>query len=476
MKHRLTSSTRALAVAAVVSLATYGGAGVAQAADAPRPTPTAPTLREAHQGGGLQPQWGLSPAPGQDCPTGSVKGTPLATEGFESGSKGRFTTGSGASLTSEGGATFLRTTGGGSAEATAMTSPAVSGGINRVYVKFSVRGTFGARELAVASKHGGGGWYVDPASEADPVVAPSVWRTVRLDLTDGANESTWGQALQVEWLRSGSAAATADVDNVEIYPCSPAPMGEPGDFNGDGLADAKFIMNDGRLVFVAGSYNAPITLWRGGTGWGNFTWISSAGDTNGDGFSDLLARTSSGDFYVYYGDGVRSFTGAARVGWGWNSMTSILAVGDVNRDGRQDLIARSGDGTMRLYSFRTDGGLEGGRVVGSGWQNFSHIVAIRTSANPPVATRLYAIAPGGDMKSYTVTSSGAMTGWGNKVGNGWSFPRVASVGDFDGDGLDDVLGVTAGGAAYIYPTNGDGRWKPTLTLPESWWNAATVIG
>lgn len=421
---------------------------------------------------GMHPQWGMNPAPGSDCPKGSTKLATLLTEDFSAG--GTNLAKKAATIVTEGGQTFARHTGiAGKAAGSILTARTVTPRTGRFYAKFDVRGTFGSHDLIGTTVRSGGGWYVAPAAAATPPADPGTWRKVWLDLTDGANESYWDNNLQVELLREGTTATTVDIDNIELYQCTPAPVGEPGDFNGDGLADAKFIMANGDLVMVAGTLAAPVSYWRAGVGWGSFTWLGSVGDTDKNGYSDLVGRTQDGRMLSYSGDGVRSFTTAKEVGIGWEEMTSILPVGDVDGDGRQEVIARSPDGTMRMYFFRPDGLMDGGKVVGSGWQYFRHIVAIRT---PGAATRLYAIAQNGDMKSYTVTSSGAMSGWGTKVGNGWMFPKVAGVGDFDGDGLDDVLGVAADGHAYLYPTNGEGKWKAMLTLPETWWNAAVVIG
>jgi hypothetical protein len=479
VKQRSTRSLSLIAAGAALALTTYGvllpSASAADDPTVPRPraatqarqstqvTPSSPAR--------MTPAWGVNPAPGRDCPAGSTRTTTLAAATFDTGTAAPFT--SGMTLVSEGSNAFLRHAGTGSAVPQILASPQLSPGAARVYVKFDVRGDFAAQDVAVAPKYGGTAWAVPAATGA---AAQNSWRTVHFDLTDGANEATLGQPFSVVIARDAASRSTVDIDRLAIYQCSPAPTGEPGDFNGDGLAEAKFVMRDGNLILSAGTPTQSRTLWRAGVGWASMTWIGSVGDTNGDGFTDLLARTASGDLLAYFGDGVRTFTSSRKVGNGWQGMRWILPVGDVTGDGRQDLIAGSGDGLMRFYSFRADGGLAGGSVVGSGWGGFRHVVAVRTSGRPGTPSRLYAIDAAGDMRSYVVTGTGNMYGSGTKVGAGWTFPKVASVGDWDGDGMDDILAVSPGGTAFIYPTNGGGRWKERKTLEESIWHAALLVG
>lgn len=466
-------AARVVTTLAAAALTTYGAAvAPARAAGVAPPLPRPRALVQQNDAGArLAPAWGLDPAAGRDCPEGSSRTATLASTTFDT-TAAPFT--SGMAIMKEGSASFARHVGTGSPVAQILASPALTVPAARLFVKFDVRGDFGAQDIAVTPRFGGTAWAVAPAAEAQSTA--SAWRTVHFDLTDGANEATLGQPFSVLIARDGADRSTVDIDNLSIYQCTPAPMAEPGDFNGDGFADAKFVMRDGNLLFSAGTPTQSRTLWRGGTGWASMTWIGSVGDTDGDGYSDLLARTATGDLLAYSGDGVRTFPASRRIGTGWQSMSSILTVGDVTGDGMQDLIARSGDGMMRFYSFTAGGTLAGGRIVGSGWESFTHIVAIRSTGSPGTPTRLYGILPSGDMKSYAVSSTGNMTGWGTRVGAGWAFGKVASVGDWDGDGLDDIVAAAADGTAYVYPTAGEGQWKPRKTLQERIWNAALLVG
>ncbi len=72
-------------------------------------------------------------------------------------------------------------------------------------------------------------------------------------------------------------------------------------------------------------------------------------DFNGDGYTDLLARETSGVLWLYPGDGSGGWLTRAQVGQGWNVMTALVAPGDFNGDGNPDVLARDGGGLLWLY-------------------------------------------------------------------------------------------------------------------------------
>ena len=57
-----------------------------------------------------------------------------------------------------------------------------------------------------------------------------------------------------------------------------------------------------------------------------------------------------------YADGTGRFTSSVRIGTGWQPFTSITTPGDVNADGRSDVVARLADGTTRVYRTKATGG------------------------------------------------------------------------------------------------------------------------
>jgi hypothetical protein len=134
-----------------------------------------------------------------------------------------------------------------------------------------------------------------------------------------------------------------------------------GDLDGDAKADLAAIDSAGRLWVYPGkatvypgtgprsaSYFA--TRFQAGTGWGNFTALVRHGDWNNDGKQDLLARDPQGRLFLYAGTGVRPgvVRNGVQIGTGWNSYADIVGVGDTNDDGFDDLMGRR-DGALTVY-------------------------------------------------------------------------------------------------------------------------------
>ena len=77
---------------------------------------------------------------------------------------------------------------------------------------------------------------------------------------------------------------------------------------------------------------------------------------------------STGDLYLYPGNGHGSWLPRVRLGGGWQVMNALDTVGDINGDGAQDVVAReAATGDLWLYPGNGRGGWLPRTRIGTGW-------------------------------------------------------------------------------------------------------------
>jgi len=305
-----------------------------------------------------------------------------------------------------------------------------------------------------------------------------------------------GRALL--YLGSASGLSTTPVWSVEgnhLVAEVGLSVASAGDVNGDGYADV--ILNDffstggGVRAFYGSPTGLPLTpSWSAAGGGGGFgTSVASAGDVNGDGYSDVIVgapyftgdQSVEGAALVYLG----SPTGlAALPAWtvqgnqtGSYFGFSVASAGDVNRDGYSDVIV----GAYGFDNGQTD---EGRAYVYLG--SASGLASTPTwTTESNVASEQYglSVASAGDVNGDgyadvvvsgphpTLNLPGLYVYFGSPSGlpvtPSWTSNtaayNVAPAGDYDNDGYSDFLVWSP--AATLYRGSPSGFFSTAI-----WWN------
>ncbi|MEQ1503833.1 MAG: integrin alpha [Myxococcota bacterium] len=234
-----------------------------------------------------------------------------------------------------------------------------------------------------------------------------------------------------------------------------------GDVNGDGFDDVavgapgyittQFYTGAAFVHLGSAAGLDPTAAWIGDPGpeVGSYgTSVASAGDVNGDGFDDLIVgdpdagdtQSTEGAVHLYLGSSLGLESTPSRSAWSGNQLArlgeSVASAGDVNGDGFDDIIVGA-----PLYSNDTP---EEGRAF------VFHGSASGLGATP----------------AWSAESDQQRSEFGHSV---------ASAGDVNGDGFDDVVvgaryydgAQTTAGRAYVYLGSAAGLERTAVWIAES---------
>ncbi|WP_353718277.1 FG-GAP-like repeat-containing protein [Dyadobacter sp. 676] len=267
-----------------------------------------------------------------------------------------------------------------------------------------------------------------------------------IDYSNGQNEE--GAAFIYHGSASGiNATAAAVVESNQAGAIMGCSVSSAGDVNGDGYSDvivgaqnydngdnnegAAFIYH-GSATGISTTFAAMVEGNQGGAGMGSS--VAGTGDVNGDGYSDVIVgayfydngESNEGAAFIYHGSPAGINTTAAGMiesnTAGASMGVSVASAGDVNGDGYSDVI-------VGAYRYSNGQSAEGAAFIYLG-----SVTGINTAATTMLESN----------------QSGALMGI-----------SVSGAGDVNGDGYSDVIvganqydnGQTDEGAAFVYYGN-----------------------
>ncbi|WP_326661310.1 VCBS repeat-containing protein [Streptomyces sp. NBC_00385] len=218
------------------------------------------------------------------------------------------------------------------------------------------------------------------------------------------------------------------------------------DVTGDGIGDLFARTTAGELYFYAGTGNAAKPFAgrvKVGNGWNGYNQIVSVDDANGDGLGDIVARTTAGAVYYYESTGVGSFLTRSGGGTGWNVASLFVGAGGNPDFGKNEMLGLDTQGDLYWYYPKNNGLLAARQLVGDNWGGAN--ITFASSFDYDGRAEL--------MELY----AGTLYNGGNVIGNGWGvYNSLVGPGDLSGDGKGDLLARTSGGTLYLYRGNGTG--------------------
>ena len=246
-----------------------------------------------------------------------------------------------------------------------------------------------------------------------------------------------------------------------------------GDINGDGHNDlVARNMTNGHLAAILGKGNGTFKRSPKKTDLSGDKLLTATGDVTGDGKADLLALDTAGQLWLISGKGKGTFKAPALVAGDYSGYKAITGFGDFTGDGIGDLVVRSTSDDVSILPGDGAGGF--GKPLGPlptlRGVNLFGAAQVDDSGFPEIV--------GGQNGRIVVASNDGRSSLGSPIDTGLNLKNanlVLNAGDWDGDGKGDVITRAKKGVLWLYQGDGTGHFPNPAVKIGSAFNTVKML-
>jgi hypothetical protein len=255
------------------------------------------------------------------------------------------------------------------------------------------------------------------------------------------------------------------------------------DFNGDGRSDVLWLLNENQAVsnwlskptggFIVNDANAYADLGAFHT----YDFVAT-GDFNGDGRSDVLWKMDDGTFFTVRQAGEKGDFPTAQTFELADTAWRVIGAGDFNGDKIDDLLWRHQDGTLSNWLGKAGGGFTVNDHAAKTYVPNAWTVTGVGDFNGDGRDDLLWQGNGYSSNWLGTENGGYVNNDAHALVKGSIWPQA--IGDFNGDGRDDIVTGDDWGSFHANEARADGSfdlggitYDPFAYEMPGWWIAAT---